>query len=70
MPESCDAVLVLARMIHPDRRGLSTFMIEKGTPGFSVGTAIRKMGIRFEDTAGLLFSRLPHPGRSTTSMAT
>ena len=55
--ESCDAVLVLARLIHPDgRRGLSTFMIEKGTPGFSVGKQIRKMGIRFEDTAGLSFS--------------
>lgn len=54
--ESCDAVLVLARMVHPDRpRGLSTFMVEKGTPGFSVGKQIRKMGIRFEDTAGLSF---------------
>ena len=60
--QSCDAVLVLARLIHPDgRRGLSTFMIEKGTPGFSVGKQIRKMGIRFEDTAGLSFSdcRIP-----------
>jgi acyl-CoA dehydrogenase len=54
--ESCDAVLVLARMVHPDRpRGLSTFMVEKGTPGFCVGKQIRKMGIRFEDTAGLSF---------------
>ena len=54
--ESCDAVLVLARMVHPGRpRGLSTFMVEKGTPGFSVGKQTRKMGIRFEDTAGLSF---------------
>jgi acyl-CoA dehydrogenase len=30
-------------------------MVEKGTPGFSVGKQIRKMGIRFEDTAGLSF---------------
>ncbi len=60
--QSCDAVLVLARMIHPDRpRGLSTFMIEKGTPGFSVGKQIRKMGIRFEDTAGLSFSHCRIP---------
>jgi len=60
--ESCDAVLVLARMIHPDRpRGLSTFMVEKGTPGFSVGKQIRKMGIRFEDTAGLSFSNCRIP---------
>ena len=54
--ESCDAALVLARMIHPERKGLSTFMVEKGTPGFTVGRQYRKMGIRFEDTAGLVFS--------------
>jgi acyl-CoA dehydrogenase len=60
--ESCDAVLALARVIQPDRpRQLSTFMIEKGTPGFSVGRQIRKMGIRFEDTAGLSFSNCRIP---------
>jgi acyl-CoA dehydrogenase len=32
--ESCDAVLVLARIVHPERRGLSTFIVEKGAPGF------------------------------------
>jgi acyl-CoA dehydrogenase len=57
--ESCDAVLVLARMQHP--RGISTFIVEKGTPGFSVGRQIRKMGIRWEDTAPCPFadSRIP-----------
>jgi acyl-CoA dehydrogenase len=58
----CDAVLVLARMIHPDRpQRLSTFIVEKGTPGFVVGKQIRKMGIRWEDTAALSFSdcRIP-----------
>ena len=54
--EGCDAALVLARMVHPERRGLSTFMVEKGPPGFAVGRQYRKMGIRFEDTAGLVFS--------------
>jgi acyl-CoA dehydrogenase len=53
--ESCDAVLILARVVAPERRGLSTFMVEKGTPGFTVGRQFRKMGIRFEDTAGLSF---------------
>ena len=53
--ESCDAVLILARVIAPEPRGLSTFMVEKGTPGFTVGRQFRKMGIRFEDTAGLSF---------------
>ena len=36
--------------------GLSAFMVEKGTPGLSVGRQFRKMGIRFEDTAPLAFS--------------
>jgi len=53
--ESCDAVLVLARMKHPERSGLSLFMVEKGAPGFSVGKQFRKLGIRFEDTAPLSF---------------
>ncbi|MGA8615147.1 MAG: acyl-CoA dehydrogenase, partial [Xanthobacteraceae bacterium] len=54
--ESCDAVLVLARVVHPERRGLSAFMVEKGTTGFTVGRQFRKMGIRFEDTAPLALS--------------
>jgi acyl-CoA dehydrogenase len=55
--QSCDAALVLAKAIHPDRpRELSTFIVEKGTPGFAVSKQIRKMGIRFEDTAGLSFT--------------
>ena len=59
--ETCKAALVLARVVHPARRGLSTFMVEKGTPGFAVGPQFRKMGIRFEDTASLSFSgcRIP-----------
>lgn len=60
--QGCDAVLVLARMIHPDRpQQLSTFLVEKGTPGFTVGKQVRKRGIRWEDTAVLAFSdrRIP-----------
>jgi alkylation response protein AidB-like acyl-CoA dehydrogenase len=60
--QSCDAVLVLARMIHPDRpQRLSTFIVEKGTPGFAVGKQIREMGIRWEDTAALSFSNCRIP---------
>lgn len=60
--ESCDAVLVLARMVRPDRpQRLSTFIVEKGAPGFAIGKQIRKMGIRWEDTAALSFSNCRIP---------
>ncbi len=55
--EGSDAVLVLARVVHPDRPpSLSTFMVDKGTPGFEVSGQLRKMGIRWEDTAALSFA--------------
>lgn len=42
-------------------RGISMFCVEKGTPGFSVGRALDKMGWRSSDTAELVFDdcRLP-----------
>ena len=36
-------------------RGISIFAVEKGTPGFSVGRALDKMGWRSSDTAELVF---------------
>ncbi len=36
-------------------RGISAFMVEKGTPGFSVGREEEKMGLRASDTAELVF---------------
>lgn len=59
---TCDAAIVLARAVHPDRKpGLSTFLVERGTPGFAISPQFRKMGIRHEDTAALSFAdcRLP-----------
>ena len=42
-------------------RGISMFLVEKGTPGFSVGRQLDKMGWRSSDTAELVFEdcRLP-----------
>lgn len=37
------------------RGGITAFVIEKGTPGFSVGTIERKMGLRGSHTCELLF---------------
>jgi alkylation response protein AidB-like acyl-CoA dehydrogenase len=42
-------------------RGIAAFIVEKGTPGFSVGKLEHKLGIRGSDTAQLLFQdcRIP-----------
>ncbi len=39
----------------PKHRNLSAFVVERGTPGFSVGRLEHKMGIRGSPTAELLF---------------
>ena len=36
-------------------RGISAFVVEKGTPGFSVGKEEKKMGLRASDTVELIF---------------
>src|SRR5438034_11105033 len=36
-------------------KGIAAFIVEKGTPGFSVGKLEKKLGIRGSDTAQLLF---------------
>jgi alkylation response protein AidB-like acyl-CoA dehydrogenase len=42
-------------------KGISAFIVERGTPGFSVGKKIHKMGIRGSDTTELVFEdcRIP-----------
>ena len=52
-----DLYFVAART-DPDvkpSRGISMFIVEKGTPGFSVATKLDKMGWRCSDTAELVF---------------
>jgi alkylation response protein AidB-like acyl-CoA dehydrogenase len=54
--------VVMART-DPDKKskGISAFIVEKGTPGFSAGTPYRKLGLHASDTAELIFedARLP-----------
>ncbi|MGQ9619113.1 MAG: acyl-CoA dehydrogenase [Candidatus Aminicenantia bacterium] len=38
-----------------DKRGISAFIVEKGTKGFSVGKREDKLGVRASDTAELIF---------------
>ena len=42
-------------------RGITAFLIEKGTPGFTVGKTEDKLGIRASDTAEFIFERCRVP---------
>ncbi len=44
-----------------ERKNLSTFIVEKETPGFSVGKEIHKMGMRGSPTAELVFENAKVP---------
>jgi butyryl-CoA dehydrogenase len=56
------AALVFAQTDRAARRhGISAFLIEKGTPGFSVVKTEDKLGIRASDTAEFLFERCRVP---------
>ncbi|MDO8431251.1 MAG: acyl-CoA dehydrogenase family protein [Candidatus Binatus sp.] len=60
--ESADAAMVFSRFIAPDgSRGMTTFLVEKGTPGFTVGPQLKKLGIRSHDTCNLLFDNCRIP---------
>ena len=53
---SADVALVFAQTDpNARKRGIAAFVVEKGTPGFSVGKLEHKLGIRGSDTAQLLF---------------
>ncbi len=64
--QNADVVLVIAAT-DPAKgsRGISTFIVEKGTPGFTVGKKERKLGIRSSDTVSMAFQdvRVPAANR-------
>jgi len=41
--------------IEPKHRGISLLMVEEGTPGFTKGQKLNKMGLHSQDTAELFF---------------
>jgi hypothetical protein len=45
-------------------RGLSAFVVEKGTPGFRAGKKENKLGLRASDTSGLIFEDCESPGEN------
>jgi alkylation response protein AidB-like acyl-CoA dehydrogenase len=55
---------VLARSdtaVHPPHRGMSVFLVEKGTPGLSVSRTFDKLGYKGVETAELVFDAVRVP---------
>ena len=42
-------------------KGVSAFIVEKGSPGFSTGKVLKKMGVRGSPTSELIFEDCPVP---------
>jgi acyl-CoA dehydrogenase len=55
-------VIALTDKEKRTRGGITAFVVEKGTPGFSVGTIERKMGLRGSHTCELIFDNCRVPG--------
>jgi acyl-CoA dehydrogenase len=51
----------VAAKTGPGKREVSMFIVEKGTPGFSVGRALKKTGWLSSDTAELVFDNVRVP---------
>ena len=56
-------IFVVMAMTNRDAgtRGISAFIVEKGTPGFSIGKHEKKMGIRGSSTCELIFENVELP---------
>lgn len=50
------AVVIVRTGKVGDSRGMTTFIIEKGTPGFAAGKKENKLGMRASETAELIFT--------------
>jgi acyl-CoA dehydrogenase len=54
-------VYFVAAKTGPGKRDMSMFIVEKGTPGFTVGRALKKTGWLSSDTAELVFDNVRIP---------
>ena len=61
-PNYSDYTIVMA-ITNPElgSRGISAFIVEKGTPGFRIGKNLNKLGMRASDTAELFFDNCEIP---------
>lgn len=60
--KSCDVAVVMVRTGEKgDSKGISTLVIEKGTPGFTHGKKENKLGMRASETTELIFDNCHVP---------
>lgn len=61
----CDIVVVFANIPALEKRGMTAFIVEKDTPGFSKGKKFDKLGMRAATNADLIFEdcRIPAANR-------
>lgn len=57
-------VYFVAAKTGPARHDMSMFIVEKGTPGFTVGRALKKTGWLSSDTAELIFDNVRIPAEN------
>jgi len=57
-------IVVWARTGGPGHRGISAFLVEKGTPGMSIGTVEKKMGLKGSTTVQLVFEDAEIPAEA------
>ncbi len=64
-PNYSDYTVVMART-NPEKgtRGISAFVVEKGTPGFKISKNLNKLGMRASDTAELFFEDCEIPAEN------
>lgn len=58
------AFVVAARSVPGKPHGLGLFVVEEGTPGFSRGRNLSKMGLKTQDTAELFFENVRVPAEN------
>ena len=62
---SADLVVVYAKTdLNAAHKGISTFLVEKGTPGFSVAQKLDKLGMRGSETGELVFEDCAIPAEN------
>jgi len=62
---TADVVVVYAKTdVDAGHRGISTFLVEKGTPGFSIAQKLDKLGMRGSETGELVFEDCEIPAEN------